>query len=69
MRKLHEAKLHNINLTKEINTWAAPLEIYSGPFLQWTREELQEIDQRTWKLMMMNKVLHPRDDVDSLYVS
>ena len=27
------------------------------------------MDQRTSKLMTMHKVLHPRDDVDRLYVS
>ena len=27
------------------------------------------MDQRTRKLMTMHKVIHPRDDVDRLYVS
>ena len=27
------------------------------------------MDQRTRKLLIMHKALHPRDDVDSLYVS
>ena len=31
--------------------------------------ELKQIDQRTRKLMTIHKVLHPRDDVDRLYVS
>ena len=35
----------------------------------WTREELKQIDQRTRKQMTMHKALHPRDDVDRLYVS
>ena len=46
-----------------------PLVRYSGPFLKWTREELKQMDQRTRKLMTMHKALHPRDDVDRLYVS
>ena len=46
-----------------------PLVRYSGPFLKWTREELEQIDQRTRKLMTMHNALHPRDDVDRLYVS
>ena len=33
------------------------------------REELKQIDQRARKLMTMHKALHPRDDVDRLYVS
>ena len=46
-----------------------PLVRYSGPFLKWTRDELKQMDQRTRKLMTMLKALHPRDDVDRLYVS
>ena len=53
---------------KGINTWAVPLVRYSGPFLKWTRDELRQMDQRTRKLMTMHKELHPRDDVDRLYV-
>ena len=41
----------------------------SGPFLKWTREELKQMDQRTRKIMTLYKALHPRDDVDRLYVS
>ena len=42
---------------------------YSGQFLKWTRKELKQMDQWTRKLMTMHKVLHPRNDVDRLYVS
>ena len=68
-RKLLETKLSSRNLIKGINTWAVSLVRYSGPFLKWTREELKQMDQRTRKLMTMHKALHPRDDVDRLYVS
>ena len=33
------------------------------------RDELKQMDQRTRKLMTMLRALHPRDDVDRLYVS
>ena len=62
-------KLSSRNLIKGINTWAVPLVRYSGPFLKWTREELKIMDERTRKLMTMHKALHPKDDVDRLYVS
>ena len=68
-RKLLETKLSCRNLIKGINTWAVPLVRYLGPFLKWTREELKQMDQRTRKLMTMHKALHPREDVDRLYVS
>ena len=68
-RKLLETKLSCRNLIKGINIWAVPHIRYSGPLLKWTREELKQMDQRTRKLMTMHKTLHPRDDVDRLYVS
>ena len=68
-RKLLETKLNSRNFIKRINTWAVPLVRYSGPFLKWTRDELKQMDQRTRKLMTIHKALHPRDDIDRLYVS
>ena len=68
-RKLLETKLNGRKLIKGINTWAVPLVRYTGPFLKWTRDELRQMDPRTRKLMTMHKALHPRDDVDRLYVS
>ena len=68
-RKLLETKFSSRNLIKGINTWAVPFVRYSGPFLEWTRDELKQMNQRTRKLMTMHKALHPRDDVNRLYVS
>ena len=68
-RKLPETKFSHRNLIKGINTWAVPRVRYSGPFPKWTRDELKQMNQRTRKLMTMHKALHPRDDVDRLYVS
>ena len=68
-RKLLETKLSSRNLIKGINTCAESLVRYSGLFLKWTRDELKQMDRRTRKLMTMHKALHPRDDVDRLYVS
>ena len=69
IKKLLEIKLSSRNLIKGINTWAVHLVRYSGPFVKWTREELKQMDQRTRKPMTIHKALHPRDDVDRLYVS
>ena len=68
-RKLLETKLSSRNLIKGINTWAISLVRYSVTFLNWTRDELKQIDQRKRKLMTMHKPLHPREDFDKLYVS
>ena len=68
-RKLLETKLWSRNLIKGINTWAVPLVRYSGPFLKWAREEFKQMDQKTRKIMTIQKALHPRDNVCRLYVS
>ena len=49
-RKLLETKLCSRNLIKEINTCAIHLVRYSGSFLKWIREKLQQKNQKTKKL-------------------
>ena len=61
-RKLRETKLNCRNLIKVINT--RDVLLVSGPQMN-----LNKGDQKTRKLMTMHEVLHPRDDVDRLYVS
>ena len=55
-RKQLENKLYIRNLIKGINTWAFPLVRYLRPFLKWTKEELQEMEQRIRKLMTMHYI-------------
>ena len=45
-RKLLETKISSRNLIKVINTWDVFLGRCWGPFLKWTRDELNQIDQR-----------------------
>ena len=66
MKKLLKTKLHSRKLIKEINTQVVPLVRYSGSFLIRTREELQQMDQKTRKLITMRKALYPIDDRDRL---
>ena len=69
MRKLLKTKLYSRNLINGINTWAVPHVRYSGPFLKGVMEELQQMGQRTRKLMTMHKALHPKNDIGRLYES
>ena len=59
-RKLLETKLHSWNLIKGINTWVVLFVRCSGLFLKWTREEIQQMDKTTRKLMTMHKALKKR---------
>ena len=56
------------NHIEEIITLVVSLVRYSGPFLEWTREELREMNQRTKKSMTMLMVLHSKDYKERLYV-
>ena len=68
-RHLLGTKLCSRNLNKGINTSTVHFVRYSGPYLKWTRKELKQMDQRTRKLIIIHKALHPKDYVDRLHVS
>ena len=69
VRKILETKLNGGNIIQGINTWAIPVLRYSAAFLNWTKTELQLMDQRTRKLLTMYNGLHPRSDVDMVYIT
>ena len=68
VRKILESKLNGGNLIQAINTYAVSLIRYSAAFSDWTLEEINGLDIRTRKLMTMHKALHPKSDVDRLYL-
>ena len=41
---------------------------YGAGTIKWNKEELQEIDRKSRKIMTMNKKLHPRSNVARIYV-
>ena len=41
---------------------------YGAGTVKWNKEELQEIDRKSRKIMTMNKELQPRSDVARIYV-
>ena len=57
------------NRMKWINSWAVAIMKYGAGVLEWRFDELKELDRKTPKLLMMHKGLHPKSDVDRLYVS
>ena len=56
------------NLACGINTWAVPLLRYSAAFGSWRKSEVQAIDRKTRKLFTIYGELHPKSDVDKLYI-
>lgn len=68
LRKVLESKLNGGNTVKAINTWAVALVRYSAGIVDWNKEELCKIDRKSRKLMTINRALHPRADIDRLYL-
>ncbi|XP_068697162.1 uncharacterized protein [Montipora foliosa] len=68
IRKILETKLNGGNLVKATNTWAIPLLRYSAASLDWRKSELQDLDRKTRKLLTMHNGLHPKSNVDRIYI-
>ena len=68
VRKILETKLNSGNLIKAINTWAVSLIRYAAPFIEWTIEEVKNMDRRTRKLLTMHNAYHPKSNVERLYL-
>ena len=62
LRKVLKSKLNGVN------AWAVSLLRYSAAFVSWRKSELQAIDRKTRKLLTIYGVLHPKSDVDRLYI-
>ena len=69
VRRVLRSSLNGHNIITAINTWAVALIRYSAGVLAWTQDELKTGDRKTRKLLTMHGALHPRADVDRLYVS
>ena len=68
LRKVLKSKLNGGNLVRGVNTWAVSLLRYSAAFVSQRKSELQAIDRKTRKLFTMYGALHPKSDVNRLYI-
>ena len=66
--KALKLKFNSENLVQEVNTWAVSLLRYSPAFISKRKCELQAIDSKTRKLFTIYGGLHPKSDVDRLYI-
>ena len=64
-----KSRLNGRNKIIAINTWALSSMRYGAGIVKWTKNELHEIDRKTRNVLTLNNELHPRSDVDRLYVS
>ena len=69
IRKVLQSKLNGVDTIKAMNTWTVAAVRYTAGILDWTVNELKDMNRKIRKLMIMNHALHPKADVDKLYVS
>ena len=69
VRAILKSKLSGGNQISAINTYAVPVVTYTAGIIDWTKEELCQFDIKTRKKMTIYKALHPRADVDRLYLA
>ena len=68
VRSALKSKLNAGNIFQAINIWAVATARYGAGILQQTKEELQQMDRKTRKLIPIYGGLHPRSSVDRLYI-
>ena len=51
-----------------INTWAVAVFRHGAGTLQWKESELKNVDRKSRKTLTMYGALHPKNDVDRLYI-
>ena len=68
LRKVLKPKVNGGNLVRGVNTWAVSLLRYSAAFVSWRKSELEAIDRKRRKLFTIYGALHPKADVDRLYI-
>ena len=68
VKKLCRSRLNGGNMVSGINAWAVSVLRYSVGIVDWTIEELVNMDRRTRKIMAMNGCLHIRSNLARLYL-
>ena len=64
-----KTKLNGRNKIMAVNAWAVAILRYSAGVIEWKSDELKELDRKTRKTMSLYGALHPKSDVDRLYLS
>ena len=68
IRMVLKTELNSKNRIQAINSLAIPVVQYSFNVINWNISDLQRLDRKTRKLLTCNRMLHPKSDVDRLYL-
>ena len=67
-RLILRTELNGRNKMEVINSLAVPVVQYRFGIIDWKISEIKKIDKKTRKLLNMHKMLHPKADVERLYL-
>ena len=69
LKKILKSRLNGRNIIIAINTWAVSLLRYGAGLINWTLNELQQLDRKTRKKLTMYGAFHPKSNVNRLYLA
>ena len=67
-RKVSSSELSVYNKATAHNVFLISIITPTFGIIDWTIEELKEIDKRTHKILCMNSSFHPNSNIDRLYI-
>jgi hypothetical protein len=68
-RKIFKSELNSRNKILAVNSLAVPVVMYSFNIINWTIGEIKRMDTKVRKFLTMNRMHHPKADVDRLYLN
>ena len=68
IRTITKSELNAIKRMETINTLATLLVTFSFNIVDWKMEEIRKLDRKTRKILTMERMHHPRADVDRTYL-
>ena len=68
VKLLAKSELYAGNMVKGINAWAIGVVRYSAGILDWTKEDLKQMDVKTRKILTFCGAFHKRGSVGRLYL-
>ena len=69
LRLILRSKLNRGNKIMALDTWAVPVIRYDTGILKWNTDELKSLDRKTRTFMTIHGALHPKSDIDRVYLS
>ena len=69
VRKIWRSDLNSRNKVQAHNSYAVPVITQTFSILDWTKEEVQDLDVKTRKILALTGSYHRNGDVDRLYTS